>query len=211
MPPRYAESPELLRSLRLRDNLLDKTFAEEVWPLASYARLFYPGRTDLMFRPVVGDQPFDAVLETAAGTLIKHIEVTLALDGAAGYQAHLRMQHIVTHGHVSFATMPLARNRATGEVSHSEAIMVSPDVERAEELDRIRTAALRKAAKRYPPHTALIVEYERQRVRDQAGYECVQDCCEALFAEIAGTFNELALVDGGGVFGSQHPGASHAA
>src|SRR5712671_2779530 len=110
---RFSETNEGKRAVRLRRGHLVKKFMEEIWPLALFADAFYRDRSDVRFRPVIGDQPsYDALL-IEAGRPQHHLEITQAFDGQ---QNHLRMVHLGEHGRAPVTGPNLEQNKITGSV-----------------------------------------------------------------------------------------------
>jgi hypothetical protein len=113
---------------------------------------------------VVGNQPYDARVESASGALVNHIEVTLALDGPPGLQERLRTEHLEEYGRAPVTTR-LDRDPGSRRVREARPEMVEHDVARDAELEQISVAARRKAAKTYPQKTVLIVEFRSTQFR----------------------------------------------
>jgi len=132
-----------------------KEFCEEIVPLSLYAESFYSAEPDARFRPVLGNQSYDAVVENSTGVVQEYLQFTMAYDG---YQFRLQMEHLDRYGHAPLTGPELRRNEQGDlEEQASEAGIVSE--REAIELQWIRSAVERKSNFRYEDKTTLVVYF----------------------------------------------------
>jgi hypothetical protein len=209
----FGKTAEGKKAMRLQSKPYLKEFCEELWPLANYAKAFYGNRSDVSFKPVIGNQSHDAeLIDDKSGSTLCYFEITQALDDEAGYQERLRMEHLVQHGHAPLTGPPLTRSRR-GVVQQEDE--VSEDRDRAAEtICLIRKAIQKKANKSYRANTVLIVEFfDYLPLQCQEGYKKRLDAAaKSELCGIACPFSELALIARSGEFPLRYPnpGASAA-
>lgn len=191
----FGKTAEGKSALRHRSAPYLKELLEEIWPLANYAWLFFPERTDVRFQPVIGNQSYDALLVDESGSPLCYFEITQALHSEAGYQDRLRREHLDQYGRAPLTGPPLRRDPGSrliaeilGEfVDHSDAVETT--------FCQIRAAIEAKAIKVYPANTALIVEFQGihlQQPNDQAALDAL---AKSTLCSLASPFSELALID----------------
>ena len=111
---KFGQTQEGKRAVRLNRGGLVKKFKEEIWPLALFAGAFYKGRADVLFKPVIGNQSYDAlILKVSAHEVLRHLQITQSFDG---YQNYLRMLHLEEHGRAPVTGVMLHEDKATGRV-----------------------------------------------------------------------------------------------
>jgi hypothetical protein len=100
----FANSEEGHQYVLLKKGLTGK-FLDEILPLSLLANILYSGRSDIGCTPNLSNDNFDAIIRdySQSPPYELKIEFTLAIDG---HDDHLRMKHLVEHGHVSL-TGPL--------------------------------------------------------------------------------------------------------
>lgn len=164
---------------------LAKQLGEEAFAVGIFAAKHYDQSPDVTIQYLVGDQPFDAIVTN--GAPIGHVEVTQAHEGR---DAHLRMLHLETRGHVS----PIGEvTEHDGEI-HVESSARSHEEIRAEEFDRIVEAAQRKAEKIYPNDTALVIAFEDfMAVQDEEDVAALDTLVRQRVIPLVGGFRLLAL------------------
>ncbi|MFH1674998.1 MAG: hypothetical protein ABIF87_16460 [Pseudomonadota bacterium] len=191
----FGKTAEGKSALRRRSALYLKELLEEIWPLANYALLFFPERSDVRFQPVIGNESYDALLVDESGSTLCYFEITQALHGEAGYQDRLRREHLEQYGHAPLTGPPLRRDPDSGFIAetlgecvdHSDAVEIT--------FCQIRAAIEAKATKVYPANTALIVEFQGihlQQPNDQAALDAL---AKSTLCDLASRFSELALID----------------
>lgn len=84
---------------------LAKKFYDEIFPLARFSAHEYAGRSDVLIRPNLGNENFDAHVTLGSGRARRSvfIELTYAKDG---YDTSLRMEVLASEGNV-FLTGPV--------------------------------------------------------------------------------------------------------
>jgi len=149
---------EGLKDFRLQKGLLKK-LPEEVAPLVIFGKYKF-GDTDQVFlQPVIGNQNYDAKVidkrtEPASET---YIEITQAHEGKDDYFRRCELlEKGIVFSHASVIKTGKGKNRSVS--IPPEATSVEERVEN--ELDRILTAAKRKAGKDYPANTSLIIFFD---------------------------------------------------
>lgn len=202
----FGETQEGRSAFRLRQGPLLKEFLDEVWPLASYAHLFYAGREDVLFQPVLGNQSHDAlVLDSNSRGVLSHVEITTALDGGVGYQECLRTLHLEQYGHAPLTGAAFARDPATRAVQKVDSDMVAHNEARDAELDQIRQAVHRKADKSYPAGAILVVEFRSLHFSKPEDERILKELVGDLFRAISSKFAELGIVDVPAELGFRYP------
>lgn len=151
------KTPDGKYALRLRRGL-PKRLVEEIYPLALLATSLFGNRTDVVCRPSMGYENFDAEIidsGTSPPTVIR-IEVTVT-----DYDEDMswRMEYLQKHGFVPFGG-PVHRPqkgepRSSVKVDWGEADDVKDVVNRR--LQGIKQAVMRKSSKKYDPGTSLLV------------------------------------------------------
>ena len=202
----FGKTVEGTKALRLYNKPNLKEFYEEIWPLANYAKAFFGNRSDVSFKPVIGNQSHDAeLIDDKSGSTLWYFEITQALDDEAGYQQRLRMEHLDRYGLVRLTGPPLTRGQRCVVQQQAEAHEARDWV--AETICLIRKAIQKKAEKSYRDKTVLIVEY-----RDDLPLQCQKGYKERLDAEakshlccLASAFSELALIASSGEFALRYP------
>jgi len=183
-----------------------KKFAEEIWPLANYAHRFFGQRSDVYFKPVIGNQSYDALLVDASGLTLCHFEITQALyDANEGYQDRLRREHRVQHRYASLFGPPLKRDPNSGGVIKSEIEFSDKNKDVQSTLCQIRIAIEEKASGTYPADTVLIVEFEGVHLQEEEYREALDAEARSVFCGLASGFSELALIDKSDTFGFRYP------
>lgn len=151
-------------ALRLGHGLA-KQLTEEAYAVGIFASVHFQKSPDVTIRYVVGNQSYDAAVtdNRLQKSPVEYVEVTQAHEGR---NFHLRMLYLEEHRHVS----PIGEvTEHEGRISvESQAISKKENLDTA--LQRIFKAAGRKAAKRYPDNTALVVAFE-----DSVGIHDVRD------------------------------------
>jgi len=191
----FGKTNEGKKAMRLYSKPYSKKFCEEIWPLAIYAKIFFGNRSDVSFKPVIGNQSHDAVLvEDKSGETLMYFEITQALDEKAGYQERLRMEHLDKYGHAPTTGPPLMRVKSGVVQQEAEASLNRDWV--AETICLIRKAIQKKAQKSYRRDTVLIVQIsDSSPFWFQEGYEKRFDAAaKADLCQLASAFSELALV-----------------
>lgn len=158
---RFGQTKEGKRTVRLKQGNLVKRFIEEIWPLALFADAFYKGSPDVLFKPTVGSQSYDALLiDASTHHVLHHLQITQAFDG---YQNYLRMLHLEAHGRAPVTGPPLKKDKASGRVRETWPEAVPHDRVLAQTFEDIHEAVRRKSKMRYESDTSLIVEFEKLR------------------------------------------------
>ena len=100
--------------MRLKQGNLVKTFIEEIWTVALFADAFYRDSPDVLFKPAVGNQSYDALLIDASTHRVLHrLQITQSFDG---YQNYLRMLHLEEYGRAPVTGPRLKKDKASGHV-----------------------------------------------------------------------------------------------
>jgi hypothetical protein len=178
---------------------LPKKFYDEIFPLATFAIREYGGRTDVLIKPNLSSDGFDAEVmfeEPQARTL--YVETTFAKDG---YDESLRMEVLEKDGHV-FLTGPVFKSGRRGAPDRT--VTVAPEAacrseQLASYLNLIEARVEAKAKARYGKDHVLLVavddylplaqDYDWPRV-DERAREWIQrfnlDFGRVVFVGVAG-------------------------
>lgn len=114
-----------------------KELIEEVYPLSVFCELKYQGASVQCY-PVIGNQGYDAKIESNAGELIENIELTWPIDGQ---QAHFAALQLNDKGHTD-----------------TEVWDVNDNTKRKQIIDQIIQTANKKSLKDYdvPEGSSLV-------------------------------------------------------
>jgi hypothetical protein len=188
----FSQTEEGKRAVRLNEGDFVKKFTEEIWPLALFADAFYNERTDVLFKPMIGNQSYDAtIVEWSTFRLLQYLQITQSFDG---YQKYLRMFHLDQYGRAPFTGSEIRRDRATGHVAETW-----PDAVPHEELLRrtfrqILDAVDRKSRMRYEANTSLIIEFEDNHIHSDVDREALDQFARSELVRVAANFAALYLV-----------------
>lgn len=176
---RFGQTKESKRAARLKQGNLVKEFIEEIWPLALFADAFCKGRPDILFKPVVGNQSYDALLiDASTQRVLHHLQVTQSFDG---YQNHLRMLHLEEHGRAPATGTGLKKDKASGRVQETWPEAVRHDQVLAQTFEAIQAAVQRKSRMRYESDTSLIVEFEDNHIHSESDRRALDEfACSTL-------------------------------
>ncbi|MEO9961957.1 MAG: hypothetical protein ABJ388_01565 [Alphaproteobacteria bacterium] len=154
-----SDDDDLRKVARLKQGLA-KEFYEEIYPLSLLAAKKFTENPRARFRPVIGNQRFDAVIrDICCGTSTEIlIEFTSAIDG---YTDSLRMEYMNEHGHVpATGHVQVAGTKKTGRNLDITLSAVCRDDEVSKTLDWIGKAAEKKLNKPYEPNTWIVVVFD---------------------------------------------------
>jgi hypothetical protein len=157
--------PEYLKGSDLSDALRD-----ELLPIALFADRYFGKSADVTIRYVYGDQPHDAVVEDRREQPgpVKFIEATLADHN---YDMSLRLELLARDGSVPlFGPVVVKGSRRHRTELRAEAEAVDHEDVISNHLTRVQAAVEKKAKKKYPDGTALVV-----RVADAEGFRLEED------------------------------------
>lgn len=159
---------DTLREIKQTDGINDqvilrerigKFFYEEVFPLFRLLQNKKDAWSNLKFKNVYGDQPFDVeIFGSKECEFLSFLEITMADQN---YEDHLRMRYFTEHEDVCM----------TGPVTHTGTKKTGLNVSVANEAgdltemnqekkDLIRNAIARKTLKAYPGNTVLLVYFD---------------------------------------------------
>lgn len=190
----FGQTKEGTRAARLKQGNLVKVFVEEIWPLALFADAFYKGRPDVLFKPVVGNQSYDALLiDASTDRVLHHMQVTQSFDG---YQNYLRMLHLEEHGRAPVTGPGLKKDKASGRVQETWPEVVRHDQVVAQTFEAIQAAVRRKSRMRYESDTSLIVEFEDNHIHSESDRRALDEFARSTLVPGAQHFVALYLVSG---------------
>lgn len=189
---KFGQTQEGKQAVRLNHGDLVKRFKEEVWPLALFADAFYKGKADVLLKPVIGNQSYDAlILEASAHKVLHHLQVTQSFDG---YQNYLRMLNLVEHGRAPVTGAVLQKDKATGRVPEIWPEAVPHDQALEQAFEHIRVAVQRKSQMRYEGGTSLIVEFEDDHIHSERDRRALDKFARSTLVPAALNFTALYLV-----------------
>ena len=119
---------------------LAKQFVEEVYPLAIFGCHKFGNTKQILMRPIIGNQNYDAVITDLSSepAYISYIEITQSLEGRSDKKMRCEL--------------------AKQGIYQSK--IFDGDEVAGKELSRIVEAAKRKEAKDYPKETSLIIVFD---------------------------------------------------
>jgi len=174
---------------------LTKKFLEEILPLSLLANILYAGRCDIICIPNLGNDNFDAIIRnnSCSPPIELKIEFTLAIDGQ---DDHLRMKHLVEHGHVSL-TGPLTY---TGTEKTGHKIVVENEAVSHHDLRGINFALIKSRAeqkckpKNYGKNHVLVItidDHIAPRYDNQKDLEALNEFMKSNVINLPLDFGEL--------------------
>jgi len=188
----FGQTEEGKRAVRLNEGDFVKKFTEEIWPLALFADAFYNGRTDVLFKPVILNQSFDAtIVERATLRILQYLQITQSFDG---YQKYLRMLHLNQYGHAPLTGPEITRDRATGRAGEILSEAVAHEQLLKHTFRQIQDAVNRKSLMRYEANTSLIIEFEDTHIHSDADSEALNQFAHLQLPRVAVNFTALYLV-----------------
>lgn len=176
---------------------------DEALPIGLFAQRYFAASTLVTIQHVIGNQNYDAIVtdQRPQPSPVKFIEVTLA---DFDRDMALRMEILNRDGHVPM----LGPINVEGPRHHRkklEAVGIAEDHDKVvdEHLARAVNAVKRKAAKTYPPGTALVVRVDDSipfRVKDDV--ETLEQLAQQVLVPLASgcEFVVLAFVGGLGLY-----------
>ena len=155
-----SKSSEAVEAIRLRSGLC-KQLVEEILPLEIHAKQLYKGNKCISIQPVIGSQPYDAVIRDKSKTLNEatEVEITLAYEGQNEYYRRLMLHKTGRAPATGKISVKVSKD---GEYDFEEELPVARDVEQLleEQLVLISAALDRKYKNDYGSDTVLIVMFE---------------------------------------------------
>lgn len=155
----YYSSDEGRKALRLHEGLA-KQFMEEIYPLAIWGKRKFGDTAQILIRPVIGFQNYDAIvtdLRTKPASQ-SYVEITQSHEGENEY-----LRSFVLHNKGLVSRYGMVSKKGTKKTGLK--VSVEPGgayVEEAakDDLKRILAAAERKKGKDYPANTSLIIFFD---------------------------------------------------
>lgn len=188
----FGQTQEGKEAMRLNRGDLVKKFREEIWPLALFADAFYKSRADVLFKPIIGNQSYDAlILEASAYEVLHHLQITQAFEG---YQNYLRRLHLVEHGEAPVTGAMLQKDKTTGSVPKTWPKAVPHDRVLAQSFETIHEAVRRKSDMGYESETFLVVEFEDNHIHSESHRRALDQFARSTLVPIAARFAALYLV-----------------
>jgi hypothetical protein len=189
---KFGQTPEGKQAIRLNQGDFIKKFKEEIWPLALFADAFYKGSTDVLFKPVMGNQSYDAlVLKRPSLEVLHYLQITQSFDGKQNYR---RMLHLQEHGRAPQTSPELPKNPKAKHVDETWPEAVRHEDVLRQTLQRILEAVQRKSVMRYEPKTSLIVEFEDTYIQSAADRDALDQFARSELLSAASNFDTLYLV-----------------
>lgn len=152
-------APDGIARLRSRKTKLEKKLIEELIPLARYIQARYREGRRIKVRWLSGSQPYDAILWSSGG-LVTHgmaaRRVLVEVTGSMHENEYLARQLLQKEGG-SWGVKGISRDANSGEVTSKPHVHKNNEIVvdlATQILDRLA----KKAEKRYPPNTVLVVQ-----------------------------------------------------
>jgi len=188
----FGQTEEGKRAVRLNEGDFVKKFTEEIWPLALFADAFYNRRTDVLFKPVIGNQSYDAtIVERSTLRILQYLQITQSFDG---YQKYLRMLHLDQYGRAPLTGSEIRCDRATRHVAQTWPNAVAHKELLRQTFQQILDAVNRKSLMRYEANTSLIIEFEDYHIHSDADREALDQFAHSELMRAATNFTALYLV-----------------
>lgn len=188
----FGATSEGKTAFRLAQAPFVNDFKKEIWPLARFADAFYEGRTDLLFKPVIGSQSYDAlILDAESEDIREYVQIVLSIDGQ---QEHLRMRHLEDHGRAPLTGTQLPRTRKKHPIPEIWGEMVSQDDAREQAFAQIRSAVEAKSINRYESGTSLIVAFEDLHIQSDVDRDALHEFARTQLLSLVKYFYKLYLV-----------------
>ena len=154
---RFQDRPREIRNAARAGKLLWKELTQEALPIALFAARYLAASSAVSIRHVLGSQQYDAEVDDkrTPPSRVRFIEVThSAFDGDDAR----RMELLSSQGHAP-SYGPVIAEGPKGRRTRLEAQLEAYDHLdlRAEHIERASQAVARKARKKYPDGTALVV------------------------------------------------------
>lgn len=175
---------------------LAKKFYDEIYPLSFYALGEYRGLRNILVRPNLGNENFDAKISIGLGpaATATFVEVTYAKDG---YNDSLRMEVLAKEGHV-FLTGPVSvsgkRGAATRSVSVQPRFADHSDTVN-NHLALVETRIVEKCDRVYGKNFVLVVAVDDYfALLDPAARTQLQQMVKTLLPTLRLDFGRVVLV-----------------
>lgn len=153
-------TPELKQAFRGGGDLLAQALRDELLPIALFADKYFARSEHVVVTYTYGDQPYDALVDDRreSPAPVRFIEVTVADHD---YEMSLRMEMLSRDGNVPM-TGPVFVKGARGKRAELRAELEAVDHDKlvSDHFDRVVAAVNRKAKKKYPQGTALVVRVD---------------------------------------------------
>ncbi|PTY04601.1 hypothetical protein DB347_17960 [Opitutaceae bacterium EW11] len=162
---RFNGNQDVSEQIRLKQGIAQKVF-DEMFPLWRLLIRKSVEWQNHQLKYVIGNQPFDAVLSSDAGS--EYLEVSVA---DWDHDEALRMKYFSEHGHVSaIGRVSYSGTARTGHAIEVENAAETTTVLIADKLRRVKERILAKAQKSYPPGTTLVVAFDDHIVRHDPNF-----------------------------------------
>lgn len=171
-----------------------KKFMEEIWPLSLIGDHCYRGRSNVFFRAVLGDQPYDAhILDRSSRTeKVIPLEFTQA---AYDEEMHHRMLYMKQHGHVPLTGAVIKTGtKRRGITVEPPLVALDHDQGRLAQFKRIEREARKKALGERLPETRLGIVYEGLYISDQEDFDRLHRLVLQTLAPLLRSFAHLYLI-----------------
>jgi len=189
---RFGQTKEGKRAVRLEQGNLVKRFIEEIWPLALFADAFYKGSPDVLFKPAVGNQSYDALLiDASTHRALHHLQITQSFDG---YRNYLQMLHLEEYGRAPVTGPLLKEDKASGRVPETWPEAIPHDKVLAKTFEAIHGTVRRKSKMRYEADTSLVVEFEDNHIHSDSDRRALDEFARSTLVVSVPHFVALYLV-----------------
>ena len=184
------------KALRMREGFC-KQFIEEIYPLSILARLEFPSRNDVTFKPIIGSQNYDALIiyNLPSPKIENKIEITQAHEG---YDNYLRREMIQKYGSAPLSGQINRNGRKMTDIeleSLAKKVSVRSIQDSVDDQMKLIGEALdRKLNKSYERDTSLLIIFDDLIASlEEETKEQLRDFINAQ-SRIKGKFSTLYLV-----------------
>lgn len=173
-----------------------KELTDEALPIALFAKHYYQGSADVTIRHVIGNQQYDAVVEDnrQKPSRVRYIESTVS---DRDYTESLRMEILNRDRSVAaYGPVRAAGPRGRRTVLEASSATINPEEVREQHLAAIIEVIKKKADKKYPDDTALVVRIDDATPFREDGVDVLDEVArESVVPLLSGRgFAVLALV-----------------
>jgi len=131
---------------------LSQQFYDEIYPLNYLIQNLFANREDVICRPKIGSQPYDAILKIS-GQRERYVEVTFYHDGS---QDNLDMKYLISNGNVTFGE---TKRNNQGELENEMTSRLASE-RRDHTLNFIKEALISKSGRGYGSDYILIIAFD---------------------------------------------------
>jgi hypothetical protein len=149
-----------LRAAAREGKFLAKELVDEALPIALFARRYYDGSSEVTITHVIGSQQYDAIVDDRRKkpARVRYVEATVS---DWDYTESLRAEILNRDGHAPAYTDVLVQGpKGRRTTLRAKSMAVNHDDIREQHIAGVISAVKKKAARKYPDDTALVVRID---------------------------------------------------